>query len=74
MVSILPSIVHGRNNLPLQLLECIESFKNEVKQKIHRTRERTLANEEFLARVGRNLADTHFSNRNARALKESCSA
>jgi hypothetical protein len=36
-----------RNDVPLQLLECIESFKIEVKQKIHGTREHTHAGEEI---------------------------
>jgi len=35
--SILPSIVHGKfcNDALLQLIDCIESMKNEVKKKMH---------------------------------------
>ena len=28
------SIIHGCNDVPLQLIECIESMKNDVKRKI----------------------------------------
>jgi hypothetical protein len=36
--SILPSILHGKicNDVLLQLIDCIESMKNEVKRKMHR--------------------------------------
>jgi hypothetical protein len=37
IVSILPSIVHGKicNDHLLQLIDCIELMKNEVKKKMH---------------------------------------
>jgi hypothetical protein len=64
-----------RNDVPLQLLECIESFKIEVKEKIHGTREHTRAHGEISKRCHeKNREPTHFSNRKAMPLKESCMA
>jgi hypothetical protein len=61
-----------RNDVPLQLLECIESFKIEVKQKIHGTREHTHARgEKSAGRRKKNQEPTHFSNRKAMPRKES---